>query len=733
MPPLLRLSVNRPRRHKRATHDKAHSIGKIARKMRPSLLDPLFASVSALSGVGPKSALLFDRLLSSAGGAARVIDLLFHLPYDTIDRRARPKITDAEIGTQVVLDVRVTEHRPPGGRYSKGPYRVHVEDDTGDVQLVFFMANVSWIEKSLPIGARRFVSGRLELYDGYRQIVHPDRVLDAEGAQKLAPVEPVYGATEGLQPRAIARAVDAAMQRVPHNIPEWLEPSFVAAQNFPDFASALDAVHHPAEPDAIAPESAAYTRLAYDELLSQQLALRLVRARMRRSAGRASKADGKIIAKIANALPFSLTRSQRQALGEIRADLSSDKRMLRLLQGDVGSGKTLVALMAMAHVVEAGAQAAMMAPTEILARQHFSRIAPLAAAAGLRVALLIGRDKPSERARTLERLASGDIDIAVGTHALIEEGVAFRDLALAVVDEQHRFGVHQRLALGEKGQAADILVMTATPIPRTLVLTYFGDMDASSLTEKPAGRQPIDTRAVPSERIGEVIEAIGRAMQNGARIYWVCPLVEESETSDLAAATERRADLKRIFGDKVGLVHGRLKAADKDEAMTRFQRGETQILVATTVIEVGVDVPEATIMVIEHAERFGLAQLHQLRGRVGRGEARSSCILLYKGPLNDTAKARLETLRETDDGFRIAEMDLKLRGEGEVLGTRQSGAPGFRIARLDVHAHLLGAARDDAELILRNDAELKSPRGRALRVLLYLFERDEAVRLLRSG
>jgi ATP-dependent DNA helicase RecG len=701
--------------------------------MRPPLLDPLFASVSVLSGVGPKSALLFDRLLAPPGGAARVIDLVLHLPYDTIDRRARPKIIDAEIGKQVVLDVRVTDHRPPGGRYAKGPYRVHVEDDTGDVQLVFFMANVSWIEKSLPLGSRRFVSGRLELYDGYRQIVHPDRVLDPESVHTLAPVEPVYGATEGLPPRAIGRAVDAALQRLPQAMPEWLDPSFIGARSFPGFGGALDAIHHPPEPAAIAPDSPAYTRLAYDELLSQQLALRLVRARMRKSAGRASKADGKIIERIKTALPFSLTNSQRDALAEIRADLASDERMLRLLQGDVGSGKTLVALLAMAHAAEGGGQAAMMAPTELLARQHFARIAPLAEAAGLRVAVLTGRDQPAERARTLERLAAGHVDIAVGTHALIEEGVAFRDLALAVVDEQHRFGVHQRLALGEKGAAADILVMTATPIPRTLVLTYFGDMDVSALIEKPPGRQPIDTRAVPVERLGEVIEAIGRAIQNGARIYWVCPLVEESETSDLAAATERQADLRRIFGDKVGLVHGRMKGGEKDEAMAAFQRGDTQILVATTVIEVGVDVPEATVMVIEHAERFGLAQLHQLRGRVGRGEARSSCILLYKGPLNETAKARLETLRETEDGFRIAEMDLRLRGEGEVLGTRQSGAPGFRIARLDVHAHLLGAARDDAELILRNDPDLKSPRGRALRVLLYLFERDEAVRLLRSG
>jgi ATP-dependent DNA helicase RecG len=701
--------------------------------MRPSILDPLFASVSVLPGVGPKSALLFDRLLAPPGGGARVIDLLFHLPYDTIDRRTRPKIADAPFDTQVLLDVRVTEHHPPVGRYAKGPYRVLVEDETGDVQLVFFKTNVTWIEKSLPIGTQRFVSGRLELYDGHRQIVHPDRVLDAEGVQNLAPIEAVYGATEGLLPRAIARALEGALTRAPRSLPEWLDPSFLAAQNFPAFIEALAAMHRPAEPEAIAPESLPHTRLAYDELLSHQLALRMVRARMRILAGRGSAATGSLIDKILGAVPFSQTGSQREALAEIRADLTADKRMLRLLQGDVGSGKTLVALLAMAHVVEAGRQAAMMAPTEILARQHFSRIAPLAEAAGLRMALLTGRDKPSERARTLDGLASGAVDIVIGTHALVEEGVAFRDLALAIVDEQHRFGVHQRLALGEKGAAADILVMTATPIPRTLVLTYFGDMDVSSLTEKPAGRQPIDTRAVPLERIGEVIEAIGRAMQAGARIYWVCPLVEESETSDLATATERHADLVRIFGAKAGLVHGRMKGVDKDGGMAAFQRGDTQILVATTVIEVGVDVPEATIIVIEHAERFGLAQLHQLRGRVGRGEVRSSCLLLYKGPLNETAKARLQTLRETEDGFRIAEMDLKLRGEGEVLGTRQSGAPGFRIARLDVHAPLLGAARDDAELILRNDPELRSERGRALRVLLYLFERDEAVRLLRSG
>ena len=454
---------------------------------------------------------------------------------------------------------------------------------------------------------------------------------------------------------------------------------------------------------------------------------------MKRLSGRASAGDGRYEAAILKSLPFTPTKSQTQAIADIRADLASDKRMLRLLQGDVGSGKTLVALLAMASVVEARRQAAMMAPTEILARQHFERIGPLAEAAGMRVALITGRDKAAERARTLEKLAAGEIDIALGTHALFQDSVVFRDLALAIVDEQHRFGVQQRLALGEKGGQVDILVMTATPIPRTLVLTNFGDMDVSTLREKPAGRSPIETRAMPLERLGDVVAAVGRAIAGGARVYWVCPLVAESEELDLAAAEDRHETLAQFFGDKVGLVHGKMAGRDKDAAMERFSRGETSILVATTVIEVGVDVPEASIIVIEHAERFGLAQLHQLRGRVGRGTAKSSCLLLYKGPLGETAQARIEILRETQDGFRIAEEDLRLRGEGEVLGTRQSGLPGFRLASLEAHASLLPIARDDARLVLNRDPELATPRGQALRVLLYLFEKNEAVRLLRAG
>ncbi len=700
--------------------------------MRPSLLDPLFGRASALPGVGPKTAKLFDRLLAKPGAEARVVDLLFHLPINAIDRRARPKIAEAPFDTMVVVSGRVTEHRKPQGRYAKAPYKVLIEDETGDVELVFFLANPDWIERSLPIGATRSVSGKLELYDGRRQMVHPDRVLDEAGLAKLPPVEAVHGLTEGLQARYVQRAVEGALARLP-DLPEWQEPSVLAANKLGGFAESLARVHHPETPKDITPESLARQRLALDELLASQLALRLVRAKMRRAPGRENKGDGRIAHAIEAALPFRLTGAQQRTLEEIRADLSSDTRMLRLVQGDVGAGKTVVAALAMASVVECGRQAAFMAPTEILARQHYERLAPLLEGAGVRVALLTGRAKPSERAGLYERIGAGAVDVVIGTHALITAGLAFADLGLAVVDEQHRFGVQQRLALGAKGEAVDVLVMTATPIPRSLALTYFGDMDSSILDEKPPGRTPVNTRVLPASRIGDVVEGLKRALAQGARAYWVCPLVEENEDLDLAAAQERFDDLTRIFGPVVGLVHGKMKGAEKDAAMEAFQKGETRILVATTVIEVGVDVPEATIMVIEHAERFGLAQLHQLRGRVGRGSGQSSCLLLYKGPLGETAKARLMMLRQTEDGFRIAEEDLRLRGEGEILGTRQSGLPGFRLADISIHARLLATARDDAELILRRDPELTSERGQALRVLLYLFERDEAIKLLRAG
>jgi ATP-dependent DNA helicase RecG len=699
--------------------------------MRPDLLAPFFSSITSLPGIGPKVEKLFRRLFGR-DDEPRVLDLLLHLPTGAIDRRARPKLRDVVPGTIVTIAVNVDRHRPsPPGR-ARVPYLVYASDDTGDIVLTYFHGREDQLKKALPVGETRYVSGTVQLYDGTLQMVHPDRVVDEKGLASLPMIEPVYPLTEGLHANQVRRAAQAAIEKMPA-LPEWQDAAWLRQKNFPDFRSALTALHRPDALDDLLPESAAWTRLAYDELLAGQVALALVRAHLRRQSGRGSAGDGRLRKAIITALPYSLTLSQSKALEAIVDDLGKPQRMLRMLQGDVGSGKTVVALLAAAAVIESGRQAALMAPTEILARQHLKTIAPLAEAASLRLAILTGRERGRDRDNILARLVQGEIDLLVGTHALFQDEVAFSDLALAIVDEQHRFGVHQRLALARKGEAVDVLVMTATPIPRTLVLTYFGDMDVSELREKPAGRQPIDTRTVPLDRLSEMVDAVGRALDEGQRVYWVCPLVEESETSDLAAAEDRFEFLKQRYGARVDLVHGRMRGTEKDAAMARFASGQTRLLVATTVIEVGVDVPEATVMVIEHAERFGLAQLHQLRGRIGRGSGRSTCLLLFKTPLGETAKARLAIMRETEDGFRIAEEDLKLRGEGDVLGTRQSGDPGFRIARLGVHGEMLPAARDDAALILSRDPSLASERGRALLHLLYLFERDEAVRLIRAG
>ena len=700
--------------------------------LRPSALDPLFAPATALSGVGPKLAKALDRLLGDETHAARVIDLLFHLPTGAIDRRPSNSIAEAPVGEVATFSAQVTEHRPAPPTKAKAPYRVIVEDETGDVTLVFFHADVRHLLQSLPIGAYRIISGKLELWDGMRQMVHPDRILDPKLAATLPSVEPVYGLTEGIGGRVMARIAAGAAERCPE-LPEWQDPAFLARHDFAPFRDAIHALHHPVDLKAATGETVARRRIAYDELLASQIALALVRRQQKKAAGRATAGDGALRHAIESALPFKLTDGQRKAIADIHDDMEKPERMLRLLQGDVGSGKTVVALMAMAAAAEARRQSVLMAPTEILARQHAERLAPLADKAGLKLALLTGREKGAGRRQVLEGLANGEIAIVVGTHALFQEGVAFHDLALAVVDEQHRFGVHQRLLLGAKGEAVDILVMTATPIPRTLALTWFGDMDVSILSEKPAGRKPITTRAISLERYDEVVGAVGRALDTGAQVYWVCPLVQESDTLDVAAAQERFEALQAIFGDKVGLLHGQMPGRDKDAAMAAFSGGQTRVLVSTTVIEVGVDVPNASVMVIEHAERFGLAQLHQLRGRIGRGSAASTCLLLYKGPLGQVAEARLTIMRESEDGFRIAEEDLRLRGEGEVLGTRQSGSPDWRIARPEIDGDLLAAARDDARLLIERDPHLETPRGQAIRTLLYLFERDVAIRLLRAG
>ncbi len=694
--------------------------------MRPEILFPLFAPATSLPGVGPRFAKLFESLL---GGPA-VIDFCWHLPSGIIDRRYGPPLAQVIPGRIATLTVQVDEHRAPPNR--RQPYRVFCHDDSGSLELVFFHVHGDYLTRALPPGQTRVVSGKVEIFHDRLEMTHPDHIARPEEAESLKSVEPVYPLTAGLSLKVVSKAIHAAVERLPI-LPEWLDTAQQRREDWPAWAEALRQAHSPHEEAELSPLTPPRRRLAYDELLANQLAIALVRDRQLRQKGRSLKGSGHLQEKVLTSLPFALTGSQRQAVAEITADMAADHRMLRLLQGDVGSGKTVVALLAMLVAVEAGGQAALMAPTEILARQHFQTLAPLAEAAGVKLALLTGRDKGKARAAILADLASGGLDIVVGTHALFQEDVGFRDLAMVVIDEQHRFGVHQRLLLTGKGQAVDVLVMTATPIPRTLMLTAYGDMDDSRLTERPPGRQPIETVTLSLDRLEEVATAIERAVKSGAQVYWICPLVEESENSDLAAAEDRYRALARHFGNRVGLVHGRMKGPEKDAVMARFAAGEIAVLVATTVVEVGVDVPAATVMVIEHAERFGLAQLHQLRGRVGRGAGKSSCLLLWQGPLGETAKARLQILRETDDGFRIAEEDLRLRGAGELLGTRQSGLPTFHMADLAVHGELLGAARDDARLILDKDPELAGERGQALRVLLYLFERDAAVKFLRSG
>lgn len=701
--------------------------------MRPDILNPLFAPVSALEGVGPKIAKLLEKLLGSGdGNEPRIVRLVTHLPHALIDRRKQPGIAFSPEGTIVTLKVRVDRHQPSPRGKPNVPYRVFVHDDTGELGLTFFHMKQPWIEKSLPVGETVFVSGKMEWFNGRPTMVHPDYITPEAGLDALPLIEPVYGMTEGLSPKTIRKAVHQALQRLPV-LAEWQDEALKKKNSFRDFRTSLEAAHILADPIDIDPQSATRRRLAYDELLAGQLSLAMVRSKIRKVAGKALVGNGHMRAKLREAIPYELTGSQEIALSEIALDLEKPDRMLRLLQGDVGSGKTIVALMAMAQACEAGGQSVLLAPTEVLARQHYATIAPLAAQAGLRVVILTGNEKGQVRADILMRLLQGDIDILIGTHAVFQEAVAYKNLVFAVVDEQHRFGVHQRLQLAAKGQAPHLLVMTATPIPRTLVLTAFGEMDVSKLTEKPAGRKPIVTVTIPMERIGEIVERIAHAVDLGGKAYWICPLVEETEEVDATAAVERFGTLEKLFGQKVDLVHGRMTTAEKDKALNGFRDGLSNILVATTVVEVGVDVPDATIMVIEHAERFGLAQLHQLRGRVGRGDKPSTCVLLYKGPLGEVAHARLAIMRETEDGFRIAEEDLRLRGEGELLGTRQSGMPAFRMADLSVHGDLLETARKDARYVVDTDPELASPRGEALRTLLYFFERDEAVRLLRAG
>ncbi len=667
-------------------------------------------------------------LVAKVAGGRLVRDVLFLPPNSAIDRRLRAPIGETRDGEIVTIEAEVDGHQPA---YKNLPHRIRLRDETGFLSVAYFRGNEEMLKRMWPVGQKRLVSGTVTFYDGMRQMLHPDHVVDPARGEAPPAVEPVYPLTQGLSGRTLAKIILAALDTIP-DVPEWLEATTVKAHDWPDFRTALEHIHRPAAPEDVDVEGPFRTRLAYDELFARQCALRLRRAVRKTEPGRAITGDGRLSERIIAALPFAPTGAQRRAVEEIYKDMAEASPMLRLLQGDVGSGKTLVAALAMARAAEAGLQSAMMAPTDLLARQHGATLAPLLNAAGIKMAVLTGRDKGKERKAILEQMASGEIGVVVGTHALFQEGVAFHDLGLIVIDEQHRFGVSDRARMVAKGFAPHVLVMSATPIPRTLALSIHGDMDLSILDEKPPGRQPIQTVAMPTTRIEEVIEAIGEAAKRGERAYWVCPLIEESEEIDLPAVLDRHRDLQARLGKGVEIMHGKMPPAAREAAMERFRTGESFLMVATTVIEVGVNVPEATIMVVEHAERFGLAQLHQLRGRVGRGDRRGSCVLLWKPPLGEGGKTRLDALRRNDDGFVIAEIDYQMRGAGDMLGTQQSGLPPFRLVNPEAHAKLLGAADKEARLAIERDPQLESERGKSIALALSLFGYGDA-EFVRAG
>jgi ATP-dependent DNA helicase RecG len=695
--------------------------------MRPLILDSIFRSVRTLDGVGPKSAGLLEKLL----GGEKIVDLLRHKPVECIHRGDVKPLSEINKEGIATTQVTITSHSPAKRRGA--PYRISAKGDDGQVMdIVYFNAPGQWLKDTYPTDKDIIISGKIEFYNDKIQMLHPDYAVPPEKKNEIKAFEPIYPMTGGLSPKLLHKAISGAIKHLP-TLPEWIDNSMIKKHGWDGWGDTMRALHNPQSSKETLSDSPVRTRLAYDEALARQLAMQLVRLTFKKKKGISFTNAPDLREKLLDALPFDLTGAQSKSLSEIDNDMASPTRMLRLLQGDVGSGKTVVALGTMLNVINDGFQSSMMVPTEILARQHAETLQPLCDAIGVTMITLTGRDKGKDRAAILEKIENGDAQIIIGTHAIFQDTVNFKNLGCVVIDEQHRFGVHQRLSLSDKGVAPDVLVMTATPIPRTLTLSLFGDMDVSRLDEKPPGRKPIETVLISTDRIADIAQGLKRKIAEGERIYWVCPLVEESEKIELANAEDRHTLLSQIYGDRVGLVHGRMKPLEKDQVMQKFARGDLDILVATTVIEVGVNVPQATVMIIEHAERFGLAQLHQLRGRVGRGSDKSSCILMYNAPLSEAGKERLSIMKKSEDGFVIAEKDLELRGAGEVLGTKQSGLPAMHFVDLDSHRDLMQMAHQDARLLTEKDPTLSTRRGDALKTLLYLFEQDEAVKTLGSG
>ncbi|AMC12776.1 ATP-dependent DNA helicase RecG [Liberibacter crescens] len=692
--------------------------------MRPSLLDPFFSSISSIPGVGPKLTVLLSKLVTSEKSEETcVIDLLFHLPSSVIDRTCHFKISQIPIGKLVTVKGLVIHHHVPIVRKNV-PYKILIADETGKITLMFFRGEFQWLKKLFPNGNEVTVTGKIKKINGKLLMIHPQCSVCHTQDANFPLLEPVYLLTAGLSGKVFQKVIATLLSQL-SSLPEWLDAIFLQKQNFPSFIDAFKRLHQPRDKADLDLQSPARRRLAYDELLANQIALLLVRQKFKKQVGIPVRVKGDLIHKILKKLPFVPTKSQINAIEDILNDMSNNERMLRMLQGDVGSGKTLVALIAMAAAIEAGGQAVIMVPISVLAQQHYDFIRKSIQDDTIGIEILTGNMNKTKRFEALERIASGKSQIIIGTHALFQDSIQYHNLILVVIDEQQRFGVHQRLKLVDKGISPHILMMTATPIPRTLVLIAFGDMDVSKITEKPVGRKPITTVTIPITKIDKVIDRLNSVLSEGKKAYWICPKIEENDQSFLGSAIQRFEQLSNFLRKKVGLIHGRMSESDKEAVMAAFKKGDISVLVATTVIEVGVDVSDASIMVIEHAENFGLAQLHQLRGRIGRSEEPSTCILLYCIPLTKHAYSRLSILRKTEDGFRIAEEDLKQRGEGEILGIKQSGVPKFLIANLEIHQDLLEIARKDAYALIKMDPKLKTTRGKAICNLLYLYRYND--------